>query len=40
MTAFQMWVKNSGYELTERFRYQKGNIEFTIDELAEIYGSI
>jgi len=32
-----MWVKNSGYKLTNMGYFRKGNVEFTIDELAEIF---
>ena len=37
MKKFQYWIKNSGYEMTKRGQFKKGEIEFTIDELAEIF---
>lgn len=37
MILFHKWVKDSGYIITNRGNFRKGSIEFTIDELAEIF---
>jgi len=39
MKEFQIWLTKSGYVLTERGQYRKGNLVLSLDELAEIYNN-